>query len=84
MSADTDIMKHERNSNFLRPRDESASVARMKPPSRQPKKKDEAGKPEIIEGEHWRLKSEMVEVGDGLSQAHAEVESWQTLEVEEH
>lgn len=73
MRADTDIIKLERKSKFLRPSDESARVARRKPPIRQPKKKEEAGKPESMAGaEHWRLKSEMMEVDGGLSQAHAE------------
>lgn len=52
MSEATHMVKHERKSKFLRPRDESASVAKMNPPSKQPKKKAEAGRPEIRDEAH--------------------------------
>ena len=47
---------------FLRPSEESASVARTSPPTKQPMKKEEAGKPVIMEGTHSKFHSDMIEV----------------------
>ena len=59
---DRDIVRHERKSMFLRPSEESASVARTSPPTRQPKKKEDAGKPVIMEAAHSKFHSDMIEV----------------------
>ena len=59
---DRDIVRHERKSMFLRPSEESASVARTNPPTRQPMKKDDAGKPVIMEEEHCKFHSDMIDV----------------------
>ena len=67
---ETDIIKHERKSMFLRPRDESASVARISPPARQPMKKEEAGSPLMSELAHSRSHSEMIDVCACKSQDH--------------
>lgn len=81
---DKDIMRHERNSMFLRPNDVSASVAKASPPIKQPIKKAEAGRPVTRDDEHSRAHSETVEVYFGLSQAHKFWGSWQMLEAELH
>ncbi|KAI5332514.1 hypothetical protein L3X38_022643 [Prunus dulcis] len=60
MSAATDMIRHEIKSRFLRPSDESASVPRIRPPIRQPMKKDEAGRPVMNELAHYRDHSDMV------------------------
>lgn len=59
---DRDMSKQERTSDFFFPSNESASVARRKPPARQPTKKDDVGRPVINEPAHWRDHSDTVEV----------------------
>ena len=59
---DRDTVKHERESMFSRPSEDSASVARMSPPTRQPMKKDDAGKLVIMEEEHSKFHSDMIDV----------------------
>ena len=59
---DRDMVRHERKIMFLRPSEESASVARTNPPTRQPMKKDDAGKPVIKEEEHSNFHSDMINV----------------------
>jgi hypothetical protein len=59
---DSDMARHERKSMFLRPSEESASVARTSPPTMQPMKKEEAGKPVMIEAAHSKFHSDMIEV----------------------
>jgi len=51
-----------KESMFLRPSEESASVARMSPPTRQPMKKDDAGNLVIMEQEHSKFHSDMIYV----------------------
>lgn len=83
----TDIVKHERKSKFLRPRDESASVARKTMPRRQPVKWDAAGKPLINALEHSSPHSDMIvsAVVVGFpSQAHEDFGNMQMLEAELH
>lgn len=79
-----DIAKHERKSNFLRPRDdESPSVERARPPNKHPIKKQDEGKPERIdEPAHSRLQSDMIVVSEERSQAHADFERVQISELE--
>ncbi|GER47652.1 two component transcriptional regulator [Striga asiatica] len=62
------MIKEERASAFLRPREESARAAMAKPPTRQPRKKAEAGRPVRIGPEHCRDHSEMMEDEGGRSQ----------------
>ena len=55
---------------FLRPSEESANMARTSPPTRQPMKKEVAGKPVTMEAAHSKLHSDMIEVWEGQSHAH--------------
>ncbi|GMP74159.1 hypothetical protein CsSME_00031659 [Camellia sinensis var. sinensis] len=76
----SDMRRQDRSSMFLRPSDEeSASVARMNPPARQPMKNDDAGSPVIIEPAHSNDHSEIMEVSMGISQAHEFLGSWQII-----
>lgn len=65
----SDIVMHVRMSMFFLPSLESARVEKRMPPRRQPRKKEEAGRPEV-KGEQWRDQSEMMEEWAGPSQAH--------------
>lgn len=76
-----DITKHEKNSMFLRPSDESASVERTSPPTRQPMKKEEVGKPVMIDPAHSRFHSDMMDACMGQSHAHESFGRWQMLEI---
>lgn len=67
---DKDIKRHENKSMFLRPSVESASVAKTRPPSKHPMKNNEAGRPVMMELEHCRLHSEMMEACVGPFHAH--------------
>lgn len=79
---DKDIIKHDKTSMFLRPRLESASVARTSPPAKHPMKKDEAGSPVMNELAHSSPHSDMIDVCEGRSQDHEFFGSWQMLEAE--
>lgn len=57
-----DMMRVEKTSMFLRPRRESARVARRMPPVKQPRKKEEEGRARRAGDEHWRDQEEIVEV----------------------
>ncbi|EOY14306.1 Uncharacterized protein TCM_033667 [Theobroma cacao] len=65
---DIDIAKHEKKSSFLRPRHESPRVEKANPPSRHPMKKDDEGKPVMIELAHSRRHSETIVLSEGPSQ----------------
>lgn len=58
----SDLRRQDKASRFFRPREESAKVDKRKPPVRQPKKKEEVGRPVIIEPEHSRPHSDMMDV----------------------
>lgn len=80
-----DMSRHDRSSMFFRPsEEESASVARMSPPARQPKKKDEAGKPLMTELAHSKDHSDTMEVSMGISQLHEFLGSWHLSAAELH
>ena len=81
---DKAMARQVRESIFFRPRDESASVASMSPPIRQPKKNAEAGKPVMMDPAHCKAHSDMVEVRSGKSQAQESLGSWQMSETESH
>ena len=81
---DRDMVRHVRKSVFFRPSDESASVARTSPPTRQPMKKEDAGRPVTIEAAHSNDHSEMIEVCAGQSQAHEFLGRRQMFETESH
>lgn len=81
-SAATDIVRHERNSMFFRPNDESATGARRNPPSKHPMKKEVAGRPLMIELTHSSDHSDMKNAYAGLSHSHAVLGSRQMLEPE--
>lgn len=71
------MRRHDRSSMFFWPReDESASAGRTNPPARQPKKKDEAGKPLMTELAHSNDQSDTMDVSVGISQAHEFLGSW--------
>lgn len=55
-----DIVRQESVSKFFLPREVSASVPRTQPPSKQPRKKDEAGRPFMKELAHSRSQSDMI------------------------
>lgn len=78
-----DMSKQDRISKFFRPKEESARVARRNPPARQPRKKDDAGSPVMMEPEHSRDQSEMMEVRAGKSQFQESLGIWQILLHEE-
>jgi hypothetical protein len=59
------------SSIFLRPRSESASVVRRKPPARQPAKKDDAGRETSAGPAHLSDHSETTDVTAWRSHAHA-------------
>ena len=65
-----DMMRHEKKSMFLRPNEESARVENTSPPTKQPAKNMEAGRPMMKELEHSSPNSEMMEACVGPSQAH--------------
>lgn len=67
---ESDITRHEKKSMFFRPSDVSASVANKSPPTKQPMKKSEAGRPVMIGLSHSRAHSDTIEACDGPSQAH--------------
>lgn len=81
---DRDIIRHDNKSMFLRPRDESASVDRAKPPIRQPRKKELAGKPLTIEPAHCRPHSDMTDTCESKSQDQVWLGKVQKLEDELH
>lgn len=62
ITAEIDMTRLDRTRDFFRPRAESASVAKAKPPTRQPRKKAEAGRPFVMEPAHWRDHSEIMDV----------------------
>jgi hypothetical protein len=65
------IKRVENKSIFLRPSDEeSASVDKKSPPTKQPMKNVEAGSPVMREFSHSKAHSEMIEVCAGPFQAH--------------
>lgn len=65
------IKRVEKKSMFLRPSDEeSASVDKKSPPTKQPMKNMEAGRPVMIELSHCMAHSDMMEACAGPSQAH--------------
>ncbi|KAJ4835971.1 hypothetical protein Tsubulata_003064 [Turnera subulata] len=76
------MVKQERRSTFLRPSEESASVARVNPPIMQPKKEEEAGKPLMNGLAHCSDHSEMMVLGFPASQAHSCLGILQILELE--
>lgn len=57
----SDVRRQDRARRFFRPRCESAKVERRKPPERQPRKKEEEGRPLMMEGEHSSDHSEMMD-----------------------
>ena len=59
--AKTDMPMQERKSIFFRPNKESASVVRVSPPIKEPRKNAEAGMPLTSDSEQSRPHSEMVE-----------------------
>lgn len=65
-----DIKRHEKKSMFLRPSDESASVANTSPPIKHPMKNEEAGRPVTMELSHSKPQSEMIEACVGSSHTH--------------
>lgn len=71
-AAERDMRREERTSMFLRPRRESARVARRRPPVRQPRKKEEEGRARRAGEEHWRDQDEIVEVWVGRDQDQEE------------
>lgn len=71
-----DIIRQDRTNKFFRPRDESAKVASKNPPARQPRKKDDAGRPVMMEPAHSRDHSEMMDVVPGEFQDQAFLGSW--------
>lgn len=77
-----DMMREERMRVFLRPREESARVARAKPPRRQPRKKKEEGRPEKKEEAQYKSHSETMEESRGESHAQELMGKWQILEEE--
>jgi hypothetical protein len=58
---DIAITRQDRNNMFLRPKEESASVERTKPPIKHPTKKELSGKPLTKEPAHWRPHSDITE-----------------------
>ena len=75
----TDIRRQQPKSMFFRPNFESASVAKASPPTKQPMKKEDAGKPAIMEDLHCKSHSEIIEDSEGKSHAHELLGSSQTL-----
>lgn len=71
-AAETDMMRDERTSMFLRPRRESASVARRMPPTKHPRKNEDEGSARRAGDEHWRDQEEIVEVWMGRDQDQEE------------
>lgn len=71
----SDIIRLDNTSMFFRPKEESANVASANPPKRQPKRKEEAGRPVMMEPAHWSDHSEMMDVVLGRSQDQASSES---------
>ena len=67
---------------FLRPREESARVARTIPPIMQPMKKEEAGRLLMIEPAQARFHSDIIEMSAGRSHDHEPLGSLQTSEAE--
>ena len=76
---ETDIRRQQPKSMFFRPNVESASVAKASPPTKQPMKKEEAGKPVIMEDLHCKFHSEIMDDSEGKSHAHELLGSSQTL-----
>ncbi|KAM7472682.1 hypothetical protein LguiA_010865 [Lonicera macranthoides] len=74
-----DMTRHDKSSMLLRPREESARVDRASPPTRQPTKKEEAGRPVMIEPAHSRDHSDTTDVCAGKSQAQELLGSLQKL-----
>ncbi|WVZ03703.1 hypothetical protein V8G54_024509 [Vigna mungo] len=66
----TDIDKQDRTIMFFLPRDVSAMVARRKEPRRQPKKKEDWGKPVMKLLAHSRPNCEMIVLEEGPSHSH--------------
>lgn len=72
-----DMSKHDKSNMFFLPREEeSASVARISPPTRQPMKKHEAGNPLMSELVHSSDQSDTIDVSIGISQVHEVFGSW--------
>lgn len=67
---DRDIIRHDNKSIFLRPSVVFARVDKAKPPIRQPRKKELAGKPLRSEPAHCRPHSDMIDMCELKSQDH--------------
>lgn len=78
-NADKDMTRDPRKIMFLRPSEESARLARISPPTRHPMKKDDSGRPLMMEPAHSKPHSEMMEVCLGKSQVHEFLGIWQIL-----
>ena len=76
-----DIKRQERKSMFLRPSEESASVAKTRPPTKLPVKNMEAGRLVMMELSHSKPHSEMMEACLGPSHAHESLGRLHMLEV---
>lgn len=63
----TDITRLDKTSIFFRPKDESANVASAKPPTRQPRKNADAGRPVTRDPAHCKDHSDMTDVLAGKS-----------------
>lgn len=66
-----DMMRQERRRVFLRPREESARVARAKPPTMQPRKNEDEGRPEKKEGAQYKPHSDTMEECEPAGESHA-------------
>lgn len=79
-----DIIRHDKKSMFLRPRDESARVDRARPPTKQPRKKELAGNPFTSEPAHCSPHSDIVDTCGLKSQDQVWFGKVQRLEDELH